>query len=1042
MLGMINASYDDELKNGGPKQARLDAIETYFLTAAEKHLGPETPAIATMLGKRGNRLGEIGNAEAAQPLLEKAFAILQKIAGDDEALLDGAVLDLANNEAKLGRLTDAEAKYRRVLATRERIKGPASEQAAFARNNLAVNLDAQKRYAEAEQLYTRAIADLTALGGDQSQNDSIRENYASNLDKQGKTGAATALRKTFRSLAGQAADLDALDTALKRSLDANREGRIAEALSELQQALSLIDTIYGADSKEASRLTQSVINMLIQSGRAEEAVPLAEKLVAMRRKTFGENSAETAEAYDRLASAQTFVGNVDAAVENRTKSIAILTALFGANDRRLAAPYANFGGLTSGRAGIAKDTAEKAKLYAEAEGWYRKALATYGPTPSLSDDGYVNVMGGLASVLVDRGRAAEAIPYREAVLNAEIALYGAVHHDVMVSQHQLAKALLALPSKTSEGFAMARTAVDTLRLVNERSVDATGRVAQHNHDGHYVTLIEAAWVLGNAQPDRRREAGDAAFMAAQDISTTASSTAMTRAAARASAGSPELVAQLAALQAAQTQLINDNSALQAALNEGDAAKAKSLAIQVRDRQANIVRLEAQVDQKFPQFRALTSPKPLSIAEVQTILAPDEAVLMMVPVGEDFYSFGISKADFAMNRVDGASARAQFRLGIIRCNVDPATCNRGDAVSLVVSNIELDTPLAKTGLKPFPLESAYELYSEFVAPVKAGFGLATKLYFTTTGLLGDLPPALLVIEKPADGADYADPAILRATPWFGNQFAIARLPSLAGLRLPPASRAATGGFEGYGSPVLDGDGLSFDRSGGSLFKRAGESLLADPGMLRTLAPLPGTKVELTAMAKALGAPDEALKLGPAATETAIKADKDLATASIIAFATHGLLPGEALLDGEAGLVMTPPEEATPIDDGMLTASEAAALSLSADWVILSACNTASAEGDLGGDSLSGLARGFLYAGARALLASHWRVSDDATAALTVETLGERKRNPALTKSQALQAASTTLRTGKRADGSALEGWNETWSHPANWAPFSVIAYQDR
>ncbi len=55
--------------------------------------------------------------------------------------------------------------------------------------------------------------------------------------------------------------------------------------------------------------------------------------------------------------------------------------------------------------------------------------------------------------------------------------------------------------------------------------------------------------------------------------------------------------------------------------------------------------------------------------------------------------------------------------------------------------------------------------------------------------------------------------------------------------------------------------------------------------------------------------------------------------------------------------------------MLTASEIATLDLDADWVILSACNTAAADGTPGAEGLSGMAKAFFYAGARALLVSH-------------------------------------------------------------------------
>ena len=99
--------------------------------------------------------------------------------------------------------------------------------------------------------------------------------------------------------------------------------------------------------------------------------------------------------------------------------------------------------------------------------------------------------------------------------------------------------------------------------------------------------------------------------------------------------------------------------------------------------------------------------------------------------------------------------------------------------------------------------------------------------------------------------------------------------------------------------------------------------------------------------------------------------------------HG--PGAERL-AEPGLILTPPAKGTSDakalerDDGFLTASEIAALKLDADWVILSACNTAGASGETA-EALSGMARAFFYAGARALLVSHWEVGSDAAVKLT-------------------------------------------------------------
>ena len=280
----------------------------------------------------------------------------------------------------------------------------------------------------------------------------------------------------------------------------------------------------------------------------------------------------------------------------------------------------------------------------------------------------------------------------------------------------------------------------------------------------------------------------------------------------------------------------------------------------------------------------------------------------------------------------------------------------------------------------------------------------------------------------------------------DRYGLVSLPAVSVLRALKRKVASKGStaFIGYGAPILDGPGAgkrAVNMGSRFVLKIDEEGInLADPDLLRTLNPLPGTERELSAMATALKASKRDVLLGAAATETAVRRDANLGKARIIAFATHGVLPREVSGIEEPGLVLTPPAAPSPSDDGLLTASEVSKLTLNADWVLLSACNTASADGTPGADSLSSLSRAFLYAGAQALLASHWRVSDDATAALTVETLAGRSTG-SLNRADALKAAMLAVRTGKRADGSAVAGWNDGWAHPSAWAPFTVISNGD-
>jgi CHAT domain-containing protein len=145
-------------------------------------------------------------------------------------------------------------------------------------------------------------------------------------------------------------------------------------------------------------------------------------------------------------------------------------------------------------------------------------------------------------------------------------------------------------------------------------------------------------------------------------------------------------------------------------------------------------------------------------------------------------------------------------------------------------------------------------------------------------------------------------------------------------------------------------------------------LVDVAEIRSQVPLPETADELCAVARSLGVPESDIWLGARAREGGIKrlsASGDLATYRIVHFATHGALAGELKGGAEPGLILTPPREATSGDDGYLAASEIAGLKLDADWVILSACNTAAGGATWGGGPI-GTCSGVLLCG-RALFA---------------------------------------------------------------------------
>ncbi|WP_155646293.1 CHAT domain-containing protein, partial [Erythrobacter donghaensis] len=406
---------------------------------------------------------------------------------------------------------------------------------------------------------------------------------------------------------------------------------------------------------------------------------------------------------------------------------------------------------------------------------------------------------------------------------------------------------------------------------------------------------------------------------------------------------------------------------------------------------------------------------------------------------------LTRTELVWHRADIKADEVAEKVTALRRDLNPGEGSRG--------------PDAELAYRPsFDRATAHDLYARLIAPVAATLEGKSHLFIAADGALASLPFGVLVTEAPAAGSDDSDPEVLRATPWFADAHALVQIPSLqslaylrqfntgeggvSGSTAPRAAtvRTAANGFAGFGDPILSGAAVRRGgRSAGALppvdasgltgrgVTEAGAPLM-NPDELRALARLPGTRTELEAVGKLLGAPAGAIRLDTAMTEAALRS-ADLSNVRILHLATHGLTASEAGQRGartEPGLVFTPPTEASSQDDGYLAASEVLTLNLTAvDWVILSACNTAAPSGTPGEPGLSGLARAFFYAGAPSLLVSHWPVGDDVAAALTVNTLS---------RTQAGQSRATALQNAMR--DIRNDPANPSFAHPSAWAPFTI------
>jgi CHAT domain-containing protein len=155
--------------------------------------------------------------------------------------------------------------------------------------------------------------------------------------------------------------------------------------------------------------------------------------------------------------------------------------------------------------------------------------------------------------------------------------------------------------------------------------------------------------------------------------------------------------------------------------------------------------------------------------------------------------------------------------------------------------------------------------------------------------------------------------------------------------------------------------------------------------------------------------------------------------ILYFATHSLLARQLSNESsEAALVLTTPSSSTPLDDGLLGASEIQQLQLDADWVVLSACNTGYGD-DTQSEALSGLAQAFIYAGARSLLVSNWEVDTKSAARLMEGTFSALAADASLSHAEALRKSMLAM---------IEDSNNPIWANPKFWAPFIVVGEPNR
>ena len=318
----------------------------------------------------------------------------------------------------------------------------------------------------------------------------------------------------------------------------------------------------------------------------------------------------------------------------------------------------------------------------------------------------------------------------------------------------------------------------------------------------------------------------------------------------------------------------------------------------------------------------------------------------------------------------------------------------------------------------PLESAWFrnatiLHDALFGPIADLVGDADELVIAPSGPLLSVPFAIL----PTTFSAAMDS---QPVPWLARQAPIIVTPSLASfvaLRGQAQPSTASLPFAGFGDFVPHGDS---DRVLAGLDMPV-VACAQQATAIAEIAPLPATGAEVRSVAGTF--PDGRVALGADFTEVAVSSVATDGGARVLYFASHGLLPADLGCLPEPGLTTSLPNDADTNLDGVLTASEVVEMNLDADLAVLSACDTAASGRPNGGESLTGLARAFFVAGARAVVATHWKVFDEPTADLMSNMFAFAMSGQDYAR--ALQAAQVRMMDSR------------SHAHPVYWGAFTYF-----
>ncbi|HEX6188965.1 MAG TPA: CHAT domain-containing tetratricopeptide repeat protein [Pyrinomonadaceae bacterium] len=484
------------------------------------------------------------------------------------------------------------------------------------------------------------------------------------------------------------------------------------------------------------------------------------------------------------------------------------------------------------------------------------------------------------------------------------------------------------------------------------------------------------------------------------------------------------------VQGSDTKLIERQKALEIAVNskaelrmkflaDKNEAAAQQVSTELNSLTSQYEQLEVEINAKNPRYAALTQPQPLTLSEIQQQVLDDDSVLLEYMLGDDrSYLWAVTRTEILSYELP---PRAQIE-----------TAARNLRELLTVNQPKLNETFQQHQERVRQADAqlpaaAAALSDLLIRPVHDK--LRTKrLIVVADGALHYIPfQALTVPPASGDAGSPNDRIPLLVNHEIVYQPSASALAVLLNGNTRPAPQNAIAVFA---NPVFEADDSRVRVRTGSDAANTQHAevrgVFRDLGLSDDRVPaLPASRDEAEAILSCApwGTSLKALDFD-ASRKTVSR--PELAHYRIVHFATHGFVDYEH--PELSGLVLSLVDQNGQPQEGHLRLHDIYNLKLSANLVVLSACNTGLGK-EIKGEGLIGLTRGFMYAGAGGVAASLWKVDDEATAELMTRFYeGMFKRG--LTPSAAMREAQLWM-------------WQqERWRAPYFWAAFIIQGRYDQ